>query len=254
MSAIVPVSSQRHGKKSLLPLSSFDFAKKQNLIPVVASEFPHAAREFPIVFVENKEKYGVFALCGLANDTNLYVDANGRWSADYVPATLRRYPFVFAKGEKEQDYILCIDEASGLLADEGGTPLFDADGNKEPALDKALNFVSTYQKAALVSEKLCELVQEHDLLKPLNIELKGADGKAVKINGLLSVDEKKLNELSDDVFLTLRKGGFLSLIYAHLLSLGSLSLLVRRMTTKGAASTVKKADTADDAVPDKFSY
>lgn len=254
MSTIVPVSSAQHGKKSLLPLSSFDFAKQQNLIPVVASEFPQVAREFPIVFVENKEKYGVFALCGLLNDKNLFVDADGRWGADYVPATLRRYPFVFAKGEDDKGYILCIDEDSGLLADEGGTPLFNAEGEKEPALDKALSFVSTYQQAAIVSEKLCDLVQEHDLLKPLNIELKGQDGKAVKINGLLTVDEVKLNALSDDLFLTLRQGGFLSLIYAHLLSLGSLNLLVRRMSTKVAAPAVK-VDTPDgSAVPEKFSF
>lgn len=254
MSTIVPVSSTRHGNKSILPLSSFSFAKQQNLIPVIALEFAQAAREFPIVFVENNGKYGVFVLCGLHNGENLFVDAEGRWSADYVPATLRRYPFVFAKGEDEKGYVLCIDEDSGLLVDEGATPLFNAEGEREPALDKALTFVSTYQKSAIVSEKLCDLVQEHDLLKPLNLELKGQDGKTVKMNGLLTVDEKKLNALSDDLYLTLRSRGFLSLIYAHLLSLGSLNLLVRRMSAK-AAVPAGNVDTSDgSAVPDRFSF
>jgi hypothetical protein len=249
MGSIVPISSERPAHKTLLPLSSFSFAKKQNLIPIVASEFAQIAREFPIVFVENKETLGVFALCGLKNEVNLFIDKDERWSAEYIPATLRRYPFIFAKGKDEKEYVLCIDESSGLLAEKGGTPLFNEAGEKEPALDKALKFVSAYQQAALQSENLCAFVKKHNLLKPLNIELKGQDDKSVKIGGLLTVDEKKLNELADDVFLQLRKTGGVALIYAQLLSLGNLSALVKRMATKNAMPAG-----SDNSVPDRFSF
>jgi hypothetical protein len=240
MSEIVPVSVQRHGKKTLLPLTSYAFASAQNLVPLVASEFSVAAHRFPIVFVKQKEDYGVFALLGLARGQNLFVDASGRWLADYVPATLRRYPFVFATAENTEEYVLCIDETSGLLADSGGAPLFTAEGEKEPALEKALAFVSDYQKSALVSKNLCDALVEYELTAPLKLQLQTGKDKAVKIEGLLRIDEQKLNALEAEKFLALRTRGLLPLIYAHLFSLANLQGLGNRIKALAAAQTEKE--------------
>ena len=249
MSEIVPVSAERHGKKTLLPLSSYAFAASQNLVPLVASEFSLAVHRFPIVFVKQQEDYGVFALLGLAQGQNLFVDPSGRWLSDYVPATLRRYPFVFATSKETEKYVLCIDEKSGLLADSGGEPLFTPEGEKAPALEKALAFVSEYQKSALVSKKLCDALVEYELLVPLELQLQTDKDKAVKIEGLLRIDEQKLNALAVEKFLQLRTGGLLPLIYAHLFSRANLQGLAGRMKAPAMAQAEK-----EKTIPGTFKF
>ncbi|MEA3466241.1 MAG: SapC family protein [Thermodesulfobacteriota bacterium] len=252
MANIVPVSAKQHGDKTLLPLSSFAFAKEQNLIPAVATEFAQLAENFPIVFVEHEGTFNVFALCGLKNGENIFVNGEGKWMADYVPATLRRYPFVFARTDatEEEQYVLCIDEDSNMLADKGGVKLFNAAGENEPALDKALEFVTNYQKSAQLSQRLCSLLSENDLLRPLDLQLKGKDDKIVKIAGLHSVDEVKLNKLSEKAFLSLRKSGALPLIYAHLFSLGKIKKLANAVPSQNKKGTAKKTG----SLPNRFSF
>lgn len=229
MAKIVPVTQKNHAGKSLLPLKSFDFARNQSLIPALATEFPQLAANFPIVFLQtSEEQYSVFALCGLKKDENVFVDAEGKWQAPYVPLTIRRYPFVFARDQREnsENYVLCIDEESGLLSEQEGTPLFTSNGEKSELLERAMAFGKTYQRSAKMSTQLCEQLVRYDLLQPFSFQLKGKDEKKLKISGLSSVDEKKLNQLSDEDFLEIRKSGALPLIYMHLFSLGRIRALV----------------------------
>jgi len=249
MSEIFPVSAERHGKKTLLPLSSYAFAAKQNLVPLVASEFSSVIHRFPIVFIKSQEEYGVFALLGLTQGQNLFVDPAGRWVSDYVPATFRRYPFVFASSGDSEKYVLCIDEKSGLLADTGGEPLFTAEGEKAPALEKAMSFVTEYQKSALMSKKLCDTLTEYELLAPLALQLQTDKDKAVKIEGLVRVDEQKLNTLESEKFMHLRNTGLLALIYAHFFSLANLQGLANRMKAAKMPRPEKKI-----AIPNDFTF
>ena len=58
----------------------------------------------------------------------------------------------------------------------------------------------------------------------LTIEI---DGEKRDINGIYLVDEKKLNELSDEDFLDLRKRGFLGPIFSSLTSMHQVNRLAR---------------------------
>jgi len=250
MSKFVPVSPQTHAEKKLLPLSSFVFAAKNTTVPVVANEITMAARTFPLLFLKQEEELGIFALLGLPNDKNLFIGKNGKWSGDYVPATLRRYPFIFAKDDDKEGYVLCIDEQSGLISDTKGTPLFDENKEKSELLEKVFNFLTDYQRGALVTKDFCHEMERLDLLAPFNVELKTGADKTIKIGGMFSVDEKKFNELSDEDFIALRKKGFVALVYAHLLSLGNLSALVQRIKP-----VPFKAKAAPEAViPESFKF
>ncbi|WP_282756624.1 SapC family protein [Desulfuromonas thiophila] len=251
MAKVVPVSSKTHQNKKLLPLKSFAFAQKNLVVPVIASECAMAARFFPLVFLEQQGECGLYALLGLLGERNLFVADDGRWLADYVPATLRRYPFVFAKAPERDDYILCIDEESGLLSEKEGNALFTAEGAASELLNKALTFVSEYQRGALVSQAFCEEMKRLDLLKPFNIELKNTNDKGRTLTGLLCVDEKKFNALTDEAFNALRAKGYLALVYAHLFSLGSLAGLVRRLS---AATAPGSKNTSEAKLPETFSF
>lgn len=229
MSEIYPISSERHGSKHLLPLASWAFAANQNLAPLLAAEFPQAAHSFPIVFVKHQEEVAPFALLGLKAGKNLLLDVKNQWLVSYVPAIFRRYPFILAQVDKEKsEYALCIDEASGLLADEGGVALFDEDGNKSEALEKAFNFTAEYQKQLPAGQMFCALLQELELLAPFDINLRENE-KTIKLEGLLRIDEQKFNELSDEAFLKLRSAGVLPLVYAHFFSLSKMELLANKL-------------------------
>ena len=69
-----------------------------------------------------------------------------------------------------------------------------------------------------VTRDFCDFLVKKELLieQTLTVEI---NGEKVQLNGLLLVDEKKLNEMSDEEHLELRKGGYLAPIYAHLGSL-----------------------------------
>ena len=192
MAQIHPVSFERHGKKQLLQLSSWNFAEKQHLAPLLVAEFVQASHYFPIVFLEKGEEVSPYALLGLQPRKNLFVDEKKQWQVNYIPAIFRRYPFTMVQvGEDKNEYALCIDEDSGLLADDGGSRLFDQEGNKAEILENALKFMVEFQKQTSVVKAFCSLLQKLDLLSPLNINLKEKD-KTVKLEGLLRIDEKSL--------------------------------------------------------------
>ena len=250
MENIVPVNPKSHAGKKLLPLPSFAFTADINLVPVIATEFAAAARFFPLVFHKIKDEIGVYCLLGLLNKKNFFVDKNGRWLADYVPATFRRYPFVIAKVPDEEKFVLCIDESSGLLSEEKGTPLFDENGKGNKILDNALAFVTEYQRGVVFSQAFCKEMERLELLAPLKVELKSDQEKNVNIEGLLCIDEKKFNALDDEAYVALRKKGIMPLIYAHLLSLGNISVLAQLMKKPVAKTAVAPAP----VVPKTFNF
>ena len=100
MAKIVPLTFSQHGKKRLLPVSSYAFAAKQTLIPAVVAEFSAAMHDYPIVFAEYGGEMTPLFLLGLAREENLFVDSQGKWRAGYIPATVRRYPFIFVRAPK----------------------------------------------------------------------------------------------------------------------------------------------------------
>ncbi|NLV25534.1 MAG: SapC family protein [Deltaproteobacteria bacterium] len=238
MSKILPVSSKNLGGKRLLPITSYLFAQKESLVSLTATEFPVAAQNFPIVFSRHHEHFGVFVLLGVEKGENLFVDAAGRWLGDYIPATLRRYPFIYAKPEGESaELVLCIDEGSGLLNESGGEPLFDRKGDKTPALEKALNFINEYQKSAQAAEVFSRALRQKDLLVPLDLQVKTGEKTAIKVEGLLRVDDARFNNLSNNDFLELRGKGFLPLIYLHFFSLAKIHDLIARKKARGKVAS-----------------
>ncbi len=87
-----------HAKLRFTPLANFEFARKVTSIPLMAVEFPLACRQYPIIFVQSPEGVVVAqAVLSLAEGVNSFVDDQGRWTATYVPAFIRRYLFVLAE-------------------------------------------------------------------------------------------------------------------------------------------------------------
>ena len=212
----------------------FGFARATNSVILAAVEFSDAAKEYPIVFAKVGEGVVPVALLGVRDAENLFVADDGSWSARYIPAFVRRYPFVLAETGNTDQRVVCIDEGFPGFGHDEGEPLF-VDGEPTPTLQQAMNFLEDYQAQYLRTEVFLKRLTALDLLVALNARVDLNDGQQFGLAGLLVVDEKKLLALDDAVALELFKSGELAWIYCHLMSLGCLSTMVDRIAAVTAS-------------------
>lgn len=220
-------------------LGDFRFANALNSAPLACTEFARVAREYPIVFAGNSPEAVVpAALLGLRNGQNLMVDDEGRWAEGaYVPAFLRRYPFVLAEGEADSnDFTVCLDAAFEGIREGGeeGAPLFDDEGKDGPLLTNALNFLQEYQVHLARTREFTATLAGLDLLVSKQVNVQTTAGETFSLDGFYVVDEQKLRELKGKALQDLVKSGDLGWIYAHLLSLGNVELLSRALDAQTA--------------------
>lgn len=231
----VALDREKHRQLKVRATGSFAFAGKANSLYLAGVEFSEACKEFAIVFtrVGNGRTVPV-AMLGLRDSENLFVDAQGKWDASYVPAFVRRYPFVLAELPGRAEMAVCVDEAFAGLDSEQGEALFDVAGRDTPFLRNALDFLSRYQAEYLRTEAFCQRLEQAGLLMEMNAKADLADGRSFTINGLLIVDEKKLMALPDATALALFRAGELHLISMHLVSLSNMQRLVDRMAARSS--------------------
>jgi hypothetical protein len=241
--SIEPLNSEVHRLHRLRadgPL--YGFAAKSYLLPAVVDEFATAARSLAIMFAPSGKRFAPVFLCGLRPGSNLFINREGLWTGSYVPAYLRRYPFML--GEREgADPVVCIDTAfEGFGPGDDGARLFDDDGATAPQLSAMIQLVTDYALAAKRTEALCQFLSEHDLFKSVTVDVnQGADRQSASIHGLSIVDEERLGALSDEVFSDLRKRGLLGPIYAHLFSVGSTQALAAKLAEVSAEVSAEDA-------------
>jgi hypothetical protein len=210
---------QSHSGLSVRREQGFGFARVGNAIPVTAVEIAEAQRDYPIVFTDAAPPMPV-AVVGIEDGVNLMVEADGGWrSGCYIPAYVRRYPFLFAQHPETQELTLCIDENADCLERGEQNPLFQ---NGEPGeiTKQALRFCAEYQRQHEATRELGRSLAQAELLIVRDATLQIGPDWSVTIRGFRMVDEGKLNLLPAETFLNWRARGWLKLIYAHLLSLG----------------------------------
>lgn len=232
-----PLDRTLHKDLTIDRKAGFGFARSQIAVPITLPEFAAAARDYPIVFAGDPVQ--PFALLGLRQGHNLLVNDVGQWrKGRYVPAHLRRYPFVFMEAPGNQ-FVLCIDEAAEhFVAAEklDPQPLF-ADGNPTPVVGDALKFLSAFQSEFFVTCELAAAVAKNELLIERQAEVKlGGGTEQFSLGGFRIVDEQKLAALPDETFLDWRKRGWLAPIYFHLQSLANLGLLTDWASKDAAAA------------------
>ncbi|MGH8055242.1 MAG: SapC family protein [Stenotrophomonas sp.] len=237
-----PVQLNRvaHRNHRVLPSQGdFRFANAVNSVPLACVEFVQVARQYPIVFAGNSAESVVpAALLGLRSGQNLMVDAEGRWAEGaYVPAFLRRYPFVLAEREAEgEDFTVCLDAAYDGIREGGdeGAPLFDEEGKDSALLTNALQFLQEYQLHLARTREFSAALAAHGLLVSKQINVQSAQGEMSSLDGFFVVDEQKLRDLKGKALQELAKSGDLGWIYAHLLSLGNVEQLSRALDKSSA--------------------
>ncbi|MGI3210768.1 SapC family protein [Roseovarius tibetensis] len=235
----VPINAQAHANWSVKAGDSYAFARDVNSVPIVAAEFSAAALEYAIIFAGEGEVVFPSVILGMRDGENAHVDATGRWTGRYVPAFLRRYPFVFASSKDGETFTLCIDEEYEGLNDEGrGERLFDADGNRTQYLENMLRFTSEYQGQFKRTEAFARKLLELDLLEPAQAQFNLPDGERTQLAGFKTINRDKLRNLPAETLSDMAKRDELELCYLHLQSLNNLTPMTQRVT---AANTPEPA-------------
>lgn len=239
----VPLNRTEHKDLRLKGIPSLAFAAKVHSVPLTGVEFPAAARDLPILFAgASMQEAGPMALLGLRQDENLFVDADGQWAANvYVPAFVRRYPFVLAEkpaGQEGDDFTVFLDEAYEGFGQEDGERLFKEDGTDSEMLANAVNFLGEFQNHVGRTQWFMEQVRKHDLLEPRNIRLE-KDGKVINLNGLYVISEEKLRKLDEKTSQEFLREGVFGWIYAHLLSLANIDRVAQRLDTREGSEATK---------------
>ncbi|MDA1300832.1 MAG: SapC family protein [Proteobacteria bacterium] len=229
----VALNKQTHKGMHLKSMeNNFSFARDTNSVILAGVEFSEAAKDYPIVFAKSGDSIVPVALLGLRNSENLFIQDDGSWDARYIPAFVRRYPFVLAAaGENSQQRVVCIDESYPGISEQEGQALFEGD---EPMalLKQAIGFLEEYQKQYVRTETFLRRLQALDLLVSLNAKVDLVDGQQFSMSGLLVVDEKKLLNLDDAKAIEFFRSGELSWVYCHLMSLGCLGGMVNRVAAR----------------------
>ncbi len=212
-----PLDRSLDAKKFVSRPTHFNFAANTNAIPLLIDEFPMAAAYYPIVFAAGPMPIPA-AVVGLRNDNNAFLDKEGRWQAGaYLPAYVRRYPFILMDDPEQKQFVLCIDEQSDMLADKGEYPLFE--GDQPSAFTKsAMEFCAALRQQGDATDEFVKALKEYDLLMPNDAQIDVRDGTKLQLSGFLVIDPKKFDALPDNVYLQWRRKGWLGLVYAQLLS------------------------------------
>ena len=227
----VPVSSERHRNMSVKTGASYRFAAKVNSVPLTAIEFGHAAFEYPIVFSGTDEVIVPCAILGATAANNVFVQDDGSWGGKYVPAFIRRYPFVFAQDSTGKNLILHIDESFDGCNEEGrGEHLFDSEGNQTQYLKNVLNFLQDYQQRFNRTQIYCRRLKELDLLQPMEAQFNLPSGKRQSLSGFQTVNRERLKGLSGDDLTTLMRTDEMECTFLHLASLRHFGSIAERFS------------------------
>jgi len=232
----VALNSELHSDFTISPSpNGFRFASDLLTVMLVAPEFYDAGRQFPIIFtVMPDESVQPVALLGFEAEENLFVDDDGKWTGRYIPAYIRRYPFITTDESEDGKAIVCFDETFDGFNLEGGIALFEG-LEPTPKTVEIQNFLQGYLQQLKQTRAFGAMLLEKGLLREISAQANLEDGRTYGLNGMQVVDEQKLAELSDEEIVQMFKDGSLPLIYAHLLSLRNLQELVERKGSQSKA-------------------
>lgn len=222
---LMPLNSRDHGDWRSRSTDKAKWLVGQHAVPLTVEEFPQAQRHFPIVFSSKQSENDSsvpLALMGLNEGVNVFIDEQGTLTGPtYVPAYVRRYPFMLARLQPESEELsLCFDPTTDLIGEfDEGQPLFEAEQPTDTC-KATLGFCEQFEIAGQKTATFIAELEKHGLLMDgeVAIQQEGNDQPFV-YRGFRMVDENKLRELRGDLLRTWNQNGMLPLIYAHIFSL-----------------------------------
>lgn len=221
----------------------FDFLNETHFVPVTVGEFAQTSGVYPIIFLGDRRL--PVAVMGLQQGQNLFVDpATGNFEQyAYLPAFVRRYPFVAAVHTEEKErFTLCVDAGSHLMSNNPEQPFFDESGQLTAFTQGAMDFVQRYETDVLHTTQVIEQLRELDLFEEqtTNFQPRDPQGQPVgdpqTIATYWGISHEKLRGLSAEKLAELRDSTVLGAIYAHMLSMARWEQIIGRAAARAAGA------------------
>jgi len=226
----VPFNTTEHGKLRFSEIApEFSFAANANVIPLLVTEVAQAARHYPLVFMpgEGASPPVLVAVVGLGDGINRFVGADGQWRANtYIPAYVRRYPFLPMKVDGQNEPILAIDTQSDWVSQQVGEAFVADDGKPTQRLQGVMQFQLEYLQQAEITSAMCAALQSSGVLEPRSLTWQEPGVEPRQIGGFFGVEEARLKALSAEGVVALHQADALGLAYAQLLSMSNLPFLL----------------------------
>ena len=235
---IVPLNASQHANLKIRQVEKSPFIARSHAIPITVDEFGLAQRDYPIVFSIGENPIPI-ALMGLNEGVNVFLDPDGRPidTKIYVPAYIRRYPFLLAKLNAATDELsLCFDPTSEAVGEfDDGQRLFDGDQPSD-ATKAILEFCEQFETAGQRTAAFMEDLKKSGLLMDGEVAIQPEGYEQPFIyRGFQMVDEEKMKELRGDELRKMNQNGMLPLLYAHLFSLSQMRDVFARQLQQGKA-------------------
>ncbi len=219
-----PLSRELHAKIGLRRVAKpFGFAAGSNVVPLTVAEFPVAGLSYPIIFAG--ERYQPLAVMGVGQGQNLFIKPDGGFELGaYIPAYIRRYPFVLASDQTRGSLVVCIDRSASMLGEDYDLAFFDEKGEPTDYTNGCIQFCNDFETEGRRTESFISLLKELDLFEVKRSTFSpphpdGAPGQPQPIAEYFAVSEEKLKALPAEKLQELVGNGAVCQIYAHLMSL-----------------------------------
>ena len=245
---LAPISSDEHRDWTLTPGDTAPFLKTIHAVPLTVDEFVSAQHHYPIVFSVGDQSVPI-ALFGLNEGVNVFVDDEGRFGSPdvYVPAYIRRYPFMLARLNQGSDTLsLCMDPSfAGLDENGGGQPLFEGDQPSE-LTKNVLAFAEQYEQSAGRTGAFVQELEKAGLMMDGEVTIEVPDRQPFVYRGFRMVNEEKLRDLRGDQLRKWNANGILGMVYAHLFSLPLITTVFNRAANTGRVPGLVPAGPTED--------
>jgi hypothetical protein len=240
---LIPISQQEHGSWRYRTADTAKFLVHEHAVPVTVEEFSIVQRFYPIIFSSGDQPVPL-ALMGLNEGVNTFIDDEGKLIGEvYVPAYIRRYPFLLAKLRPDTDELsLCVDPTNETFgAYDDGDPVFDGDQPSE-ATKNILTFCEQFEQAGQRTGAFMEELKALDILMEGEVSIQTDEATPPFVyRGFQMVNEEKLRDLRGDQLRKMSQSGMLPLIHAHLFSLSIMREIFARQQTQGKAPALQAA-------------
>jgi hypothetical protein len=234
---IVILNSVTHRTVRLSPVTDFSFGGKMNSCIVLGQEFLEAAKYYPIVFASSADSITPVVILGVQD--NLFIGDQNIWEKEtYIPAFMRRYPYILAEGlSQDGSLTVCLDTDYVGFNHEQGERLFTDEGENTPLLNNAIEFLRTYQNQFEATKAFTNRIKELNIFKSVDANISLQSGENFAFRNFLMVDEEAMYRLADEEIVKLVRQGYMPWIYAHLYATTNFSRILNRMK-----NVVKKQD------------
>jgi hypothetical protein len=257
---IVALDRQKHQDLNLTTPMDLHFAQKANFIPILLSELSEVIQELPVVFIPiGENEFSLGAITGLQKDSNLLI-RNGFWLGRYIPAFLRRYPFMtLAAPSDTSQFTIVIDEQADCLSGRSieGTlksknPLFE-DDKPTKTLQDLIPFLQKFHADNLQTQAFCRRMKELNLLTQGDLAIADKQGKQYQVNGGWLIDDAILKNLDPQVIQEFFQNDLLQKIYQIQFSIKNFPVIIDRFMGLGIAekSTAKPIEKKASALTRK---